>query len=96
MFMDADDEKWYKYVKNGNYQKYINLRNEYNMSAMDSDIEITPEKKTKFNNAAHNLNEYWKYINPNYQISDYNQDYSLNPDYQQMLSDIEFMAERGA
>lgn len=96
MFMDADDEKWHKYVKNGNYQKDINLMNEYNMSVMDSDIEITPQKQTKFNNAAHNLNEYWKYINQNYQTSDYNQDYSLNPDYQQMLSDIEFMAERGA
>lgn len=94
-YMSTEEAYWYKYVQSGNYQKDADLMNEYNMSTMDSDIEITPEKQTKYNKAARKLNAYYAFINPNYQTSDYNQDYSLNPDYQQLLSDIEFMAERG-
>lgn len=94
-YMSTEEAYWYKYVQSGNYQKDADLMNEYTMSTMDSDIEITPEKQTKYNEAARKLNAYYAFTNPNYQTSDYNQDYSLDPDYQQLLSDIEFMAERG-
>lgn len=95
-YMSTEKAYWYKYVRSGNYQKDVDLMNEYNMSTMDSDIEITPEKQTKFNKTARRLNAYYAFINPNYQTSDYNQDYSQNADYQKMLEGIELMAERGA
>lgn len=95
-YMSTEKAYWYKYVQSGNYQKDADLMNEYNMSTMDSDIEITPEKQTKYNKAARNLNAYFLYTDPNYQTSDYNQDYSRNADYQKMLEGIELMAERGA
>ena len=95
-YMSTEEAYWYKYVQSGNYQKDADLMDEYNRSTMDSDIEITPEKQTKFNKAARKLNAYFLFVDPNYKTSDYNQDYSQNADYQKMLEGIELMAERGA
>lgn len=95
-FMSTEQAFWYQYVQSGNLQKDYDLMNEYNLKMMDSSAEITPEQQTKYNKAARKLNDYFLYTDPDYQTSDYNQDYSLDPDYHQMLSDIEFMAERGA
>lgn len=69
---------------------------EYNNRVMDSTDEITPAQQRMYNRAAVKLNDYYAWANHNYQTRDYKQDYSNNQEYEQMLSDIEYMAERGA
>lgn len=91
----ADAEMW-KYVNSGNYNKDLTLMEEYNNRVMDSTDEITPAQQRMYNRAAVKLNDYYAWANHNYQTRDYKQDYSNNQEYEQMLSDIEYMAERGA
>lgn len=91
----ADAEMW-KYVNSGNYNKDLTLMEEYNNRVMDSTDEITPAQQRMYNRAAVKLNDYYAWANHNYQTRDYKQDYSNNQEYKQMLSDIEYMAERGA
>lgn len=91
----ADAEIW-KYVNSGNYNKDLTLMEEYNNRVMDSTDEITPAQQRMYNRAAVKLNDYYAWANHNYQTRDYKQDYSNNQEYEQMLSDIEYMAERGA
>lgn len=91
----ADAEMW-KYVNSGNYDKDLTLMEEYNNRVMDSTDEITPAQQRMYNRAAVKLNDYYAWANHNYQTRDYKQDYSNNQEYEQMLSDIEYMAERGA
>ncbi len=91
----ADAEMW-KYVNSGNYNKDLTLMEEYNNRVMDSTDEITHAQQRMYNRAAVKLNDYYAWANHNYQTRDYKQDYSNNQEYEQMLSDIEYMAERGA
>lgn len=91
----ADAEMW-KYVNSGNYNKDLTLMEEYNNRVMDSTDEITPAQQRMYNRAAVKLNDYYAWANHDYQTRDYKQDYSNNQEYEQMLSDIEYMAERGA
>jgi hypothetical protein len=91
----ADAEMW-KYVNSGNYNKDLTLMEEYNNRVMDSTDEITPAQQRMYNRAAVKLNDYYAWANHNYQTRDYKQDYSNSQEYEQMLSDIEYMAERGA
>lgn len=91
----ADAEMW-KYVNSGNYNDDLTLMEEYSNRVMDSTDEITPAQQRMYNRAAVKLNDYYAWANHNYQTRDYKQDYSNNQEYEQMLSDIEYMAERGA
>ena len=95
-YMTTADKTMWEYVNSGNYNKDLALMEEYNNRAMDSADEITPAQQQKYDKAARHLNDYYAWANPNYHTRDYKQDYSNNQEYKQMLSDIEYMAERGA
>lgn len=95
-YMTTADADMWKYVNTGRYNNDIQLMEEYKNRSMDSFEVITPEQQRKYNKAAMNLNSYYAWADPSYKPNPYNLDYSNNQDYQQMLSDIEYMAERGA
>lgn len=95
-YMTTADKTMWEYVNSGNYNKDLALMEEYNNRVMDSADEITPAQQQKYDKAARHLNDYYAWANPNYHTRDYKQDYSNNQEYKQMLSDIEYMAERGA
>ena len=95
-YMSTADKAMWKYVNKGYYNNDLKLMEEYNRRSMDSADEITPAQQRMYNKAAKNLNDYYAWANHNYQTRDYKQDYSNNQEYEQMLSDIEYMAERGA
>lgn len=95
-YMTTADADMWKYVNTGKYNNDIQLMEEYKNRSMDSFEVITPEQQRKYNKAAMNLNSYYAWADPSYKPNPYNLDYSNNQDYQQMLSDIEYMAERGA
>lgn len=95
-YMSTADKAMWKYVNKGYYNNDLKLMEEYNRRSMDSADEITPAQQRMYNKAAKNLNDYYAWANYNYQTRDYKQDYSNNQEYEQMLSDIEYMAERGA
>lgn len=95
-YMSTDGKAMWDYVNKGYYNNDLELMEEYNRRSMDSADEITPVQQRMYNKAAKNLNDYYAWANHNYQTRDYKQDYSNNQEYEQMLSDIEYMAERGA
>lgn len=95
-YMSTADKAMWEYVNKGYYNNDLKLMEEYNRRSMDSADEITPAQQRMYNKAAKNLNDYYAWANHNYQTRDYKQDYSNNQEYEQMLSDIEYMAERGA
>ncbi|WP_455652259.1 D-Ala-D-Ala carboxypeptidase family metallohydrolase [Phascolarctobacterium sp.] len=95
-YMSTADKAMWEYVNKGNYNDDLKLMEEYNRRSMDSADEITPAQQRMYNKAAKNLNDYYAWANPGYQTGDYKQDYSNNTEYKQLLSDIEYMAERGA
>lgn len=95
-YMSTADKAMWKYVNKGYYNNDLKLMEEYNRRSMDSADEITPAQQRMYNKVAKNLNDYYAWANHNYQTRDYKQDYSNNQEYEQMLSDIEYMAERGA